>query len=168
MALPARNPNCVLGDEATDADGFRAFVLRVEPRLHAAFVAAYGHDRGRDAAAEALAYAWEHWDKVEHLDNPVGYLYRVGQSRVRSRRTRTVYLPPLDGESRFEPKLLPALESLSERQRQAVILVHVEGWTLREVAELLGLSIPTVQKHVERAMTSLRRALRINNAGDSR
>ncbi len=68
----------------------------------------------------------------------------------------------------YEPKLLPALASLSERQRQCVILVHVEGWTLREVGELLGLSIPTVQKHVERGMASLRRALKINEAGDAR
>jgi|ERR1700722_3325350 DNA-directed RNA polymerase specialized sigma24 family protein len=168
MAQPARNPKSVLGDEETDADRFRTFVLRVEPRLHSAFVAAYGHDRGRDAAAEALAYAWEHWDKVENLDNPVGYLYRVGQSKVRMRRTRVVYLPPLDGSTLYEPELLPALERLSERQRQAVILVHVEGWTLREVGELLGLSIPTVQKHVERGMVSLRRALKINEAGDAR
>jgi len=33
--------------------------------------------------AEALAYAWENWDRLSSMKNPVGYLYRVGQSRAR-------------------------------------------------------------------------------------
>ena len=47
----------MLGDEDRDKERFRAFVLRVQPRLHTAFIAAYGHERGREATAEALAYA---------------------------------------------------------------------------------------------------------------
>ena len=58
---------------------FRAFVLEVEPRLHAAFVAVYGYERGREATAEALAYAWEHWSELRGMPNPAGHLYRVGQ-----------------------------------------------------------------------------------------
>jgi DNA-directed RNA polymerase specialized sigma24 family protein len=156
--------------ESADLDGerFRAFVLRLEPRLHAAFVAVYGHDRGREATAEALAYAWEHWTRVEPMTNPLGYLYRVGQSRVRRRKEPVIYLPPADHETLVEPNLLPALASLPERQRLAVVLVHVEGWTLRETGELMRLSIPTVQKHVERGMVSLRRSLRIGIAGETR
>jgi DNA-directed RNA polymerase specialized sigma24 family protein len=156
--------------ESADLDGerFRAFVLRLEPRLHAAFVAVYGHDRGREATAEALAYAWEHWTKVEPMTNPLGYLYRVGQSRVRRRKEPVIYLPPAEHETLVEPNLLPALASLPERQRAAVVLVHVEGWTLRETGELMRLSIPTVQKHVERGMVSLRRSLRIGIAGETR
>ena len=36
---------------------FEAFVRSAEPRLRRALVAAYGFEDGRDAAAEALAYA---------------------------------------------------------------------------------------------------------------
>lgn len=86
-----------------DGEGFRRFVLRIEPRLHAAFVAVYGHGLGRDATAEALAYAWEHWKRVEQMTNPVGYLYRVRQSRIRSRKGPVVYLPPYDPEVHIEP-----------------------------------------------------------------
>ena len=143
-------------------------MIRVEPRLHAALVAVYGHHQGREASSEALAYAWEHWRAVERMVNPVGYLYRVGQTRTRKRKERVVYLPPTDAEVLVEPNLLPALASLPERQRVSIILVHAEGWTLREVAELLGLSIPTVQKHVDRGMSALRRTLRINTVGESR
>ncbi len=155
-------------DEDSDAVRFTAFMLRVEPRLHAALVAVYGHHQGREASSEALAYAWEHWGAVESMVNPVGYLYRVGQTRSRKKKERVVYLPPTDPEVLVEPNLLPALASLPERQRVSIILVHAEGWTLREVAELLGLSIATVQKHVDRGMSALRRTLRINTVGESR
>jgi DNA-directed RNA polymerase specialized sigma24 family protein len=42
------------------------------------------------------------------------------------------------------------------------MLVHGEGLSLREVAEMLEISIPTVQKHVERGLGSLRRALKVD------
>jgi DNA-directed RNA polymerase specialized sigma24 family protein len=140
---------------------FEAFVLQNEPRLHAAYVARYGHHKGREATAEALAYAWEHWGRVQAMDNAMGYLFRVGQSRVRERSRRAMYLPPSEHYSAVEPNLLPALAALSDKQRMAVVLVHVEGWTLREVAELLHVSIPTVQKNADRGLANLRRSLHI-------
>ena len=63
-------------------EGFRAFVAQVEPRLRRGLMAAYGSDRGREATAEALAVAWERWDQVRQMANPVGYLFRAGQSRT--------------------------------------------------------------------------------------
>jgi DNA-directed RNA polymerase specialized sigma24 family protein len=150
-----------------DEERFRAFVLRVQPRLQAAFIAAYGHDRGRDATAEALAYAWEHWQGMEQMTNPTGYLYRVGQSKVSRRRSLPIVLVrPPHNEPWVEPGLPAALASLSPRQRIAVLLVHGEGWTLREVGELLRLSVPTVQKHVERGMLALRKTLKVDSPED--
>jgi RNA polymerase sigma-70 factor (ECF subfamily) len=167
-AITIRGRVSVLESVHPDGERFRAFVLRLEPRLHAALVAVYGHDRGREATAEALAYAWEHWGKVQTMANPTGYLYRVGQSRIRRRKEPAVYLPPVDREVVVEPRLLTALASLPERQRVTVVLIHVEGWTLREVSELLGISIPTVQKHAERGMAGLRRTLKLGLAGEIR
>jgi RNA polymerase sigma factor (sigma-70 family) len=59
----------------------------------------------------------------------------------------------------IEPRLLPVLRSLSQRQRTAVVLVHGFGWTLREVAELMGTKVTTVQNHAERGLTKLRTEL---------
>jgi DNA-directed RNA polymerase specialized sigma24 family protein len=158
----------VPGDEDRDNDRFRAFVLMVQPRLHSAFIAAYGQERGREATAEALAYAWEHWASVEQLTNPNGYIYRVGQSKVGRRRMPVVLVRPPHNDPWVEPGLPAALASLSERQRLAVLLVHGEGWTLREVGELLRLSVPTIQKHAERGMASLRRSLKVDFPGETR
>jgi hypothetical protein len=96
---------------------FTAFVGEVEPRLRRALVALRGRDADRDATAEALAWAWEHWDQVQAMDNPAGYLYRVGTSRSREKRRA---LLPVEGHAAppgFETGLGPALAALTDRQR---------------------------------------------------
>jgi len=137
-------------------DTFSTFFAAAEPRLRRAFVAAYGSDRGREATAEALAYGWEHWTEVERMNNPTGYLYRVGRSRTRNRKQRVIFERPATPEVWIETRLPAALAALTERQRLAVSLVHGFGWTLREVAELTGLRITTIQNHLERGLARLR------------
>ncbi len=99
------------------------------------------------------------------MDNPIGYLYRVGQTRTRPRKTPAAlrWDPASDasGEPLVEPGLLAAVSSLSEAQRVAVVLVHGYEWTLREVAELTEVTVSTVQTHVERALAKLRAALEV-------
>ena len=149
---------------SADAGDFRAFFSRTEPILRRALVAAYGPS-GRDAAADALGYAYEHWARVSSMENPLGYLYRVGQSRMRWYRRR----PPVPRwrhadathDRWYEPGLESALRELSQPQRVAVVLCHGFGLTHREVGELLGISRATVQNHVERGLDKLRERLEV-------
>jgi DNA-directed RNA polymerase specialized sigma24 family protein len=147
-------------EEALRKD-FETFVRDVEPSLRRALVAAYGFERGRDATAEALGWAWEHWDRAKELDHKVAYLFRVGQSRSRDRKTPVTFERIESGDPWFDPGLIPALASLTEQQRVAVVLVNGFNWKLREVAELMNVSISTVQSHLERGMRSLRVALEV-------
>ena len=143
-------------------DAFGGFMENTEPRLHRALVARLGWETGREATAEALAFAWEHWAKVSQMDNPAGYLYRVGTSRVRQRRSGAIFAAQDEGAHWFEPSLGPSLAALSERQRICVILVHGYGWTAREVAEMTGIKTSTVQSHVERGLAHLREQLKVD------
>lgn len=131
----------------------------VEPRLRTALVGVYGPDRGIEATAEALAYAWEHWDEVKGLSNPAGYLYRVGQSRTRPRKIRTFFHRPEVREHWVEPALGAALKKLPQAQRSAVVLVFVVGFTTREAADVLGTSVSTVKTNTKRGLDNLRRSL---------
>ena len=156
-------------DEQSGSSGdvetqFTEFVLEHEPRLRRAFVAAYGSHRGREATAEALAFAWEYWDRLSTVENVNGYLFRVGQSRTRSRRRELRFDLEQPREPTYEPGLLPALKSLTARQRTAVVLIHGFGWTLREVAELTGTKVTTTQNHLERGLAKLRRHLEGDSA----
>lgn len=60
---------------------FTAFFREAEPRLRRALTAAVGAEAEPDAAAEALSYGWQHWDRIAAMDNPVGYLYRMEDER---------------------------------------------------------------------------------------
>ena len=143
---------------------FRAFFEVTEPVVRRALVAAYGA-AGRDAAADALAYAWEHWDRVDGMENAPGYLFRVGQSRMRWYRRRApvvVATARVEADPWFEPALAGALGELTRQQRVAVVLCHGYAMTHREVADLIGVSASTVQNHVERGLAKLRARLEVS------
>ena len=150
-------------------EDFEAFVKDAGPSLEQALIAGFGGDLGREAAAEALVYAWEHWDRVREMENAAGYVYRVGRNRaVRMRATWPLGLggsrlafPEIPSPSSelawVEPKLPKALQGLSEKQRTAVVLVHGCGWTLAEVGKFLDVSSGAAHKHMERGLVKLRR-----------
>ena len=140
---------------------FEQFARDEGPRVRAALVASFGAQVGADAAAEALAYGWEHWARVESMDNRVGYLFRVGQNAARRmvKAPRMYPAPPPAELPSFDPGLLPALAALSDAQRVVVVLVHGFGWPIVEVAALLDVTHSTVRTHLSRALTHLQAAL---------
>lgn len=144
---------------------FLSFARRVEPGLRAALVARYGRDRGSEALNDALLYGWRHWDRVQAMRNPAGYLYRVGERAGRRRRKRLDRLPSVSEQSHpwVEPRLSSALDGLSARQREVVVLVEALEWTHRETADLLGIRPASVQTHLARALTHLRSSLGVGN-----
>jgi DNA-directed RNA polymerase specialized sigma24 family protein len=152
-------------DDDEQRRAFVEFVGAAEPRLRRALVGAYGPERGRDAAAAALAYAWTHWDRVAPMEHPVAYLYRVGQSETRPRRRRVLTDPIAGVEPLVEPGLRQALVALSTRQRTAVVLVHGFDWPIDEVAQLLGTSANTARTHLKRGLDKLREALEVTDVG---
>ncbi len=146
---------------SAEPTAFTEFARRIEPRLRYALAGCLTADLARDATQEALVYAWNHWDKIEGLDNPGGYLYTLAKRWGWRQRRRLLPLPdvgvadsPLD-----EPGLPRALSHLSTMQRQTVYLVEGLGITQQEVADLLGIGRTTVQTHLERALSHLREEL---------
>lgn len=147
-----------VGTERSRAD-FEALIAEVEPPLRRALCAAYGLERGREATAEAVAWAWEHRDRLAEVRQPVPFLYRVGQSRIRRRLVRVPFVRAEHHDPHVEPALAAALRALSRRQRVAVVLVHAYDWTAPEVADLLGISSSSVETHLRRGLRHLRREL---------
>lgn len=149
-------------DEATRRRSFEEFVLQHGSRLNRALVARYGLEVGPETYAEALAYAWANWDRIETMTNPIGYLYRVGQSASRKFRRRHM---PTEIESVTadhalpDPELHEALWSLPAKHRTAVLLVHGHGLRYREAADTMNVSEAALRNYVHRGLAALRRAL---------
>jgi DNA-directed RNA polymerase specialized sigma24 family protein len=152
-----------LRDE-TVAGSFTEWVRAAEPRLRHALTASFGSQVGKDAAADALAYAWEHWARISLKENPLGYVYVVGRNRARRMSLRRpVFFDVMPHRlPDVEPGLPAAIARLSEKQRIVVMLVYCNEWSFSEVAELLGTKKATVQKHAERGLSRLRKNLGVD------
>lgn len=160
----------VMGDDAADVEldaapevraAAAAVLERVGPLVRRALVARYGTDVGGDAAADAIAWGWEHGHAITTMANPGGYLYRVGQTsarRTHRRVTRSAFpVEPVWVDAPHLPgDLFDALHRLKADQRVAVLMVHGYGFSYRETADVLGVAESAVRNHVHRGMRRLR------------
>lgn len=162
----------VVIDPATEA--FRRFLSEVGERLERALIAAYGAEIGAEAFAEAISVGWERWAEVSAMDNPTGYLYRVGQSRARPHLRWLHRRRPFPDsfrdvatvDSGADGLLLDALAALGQlrrEQRVAVLMVRAWGFTYGETAEVLGVSEAAAANHVRRGMALLRSKLEVEH-----
>jgi len=97
-------------------------------------------------------------------------LVRQASSYRRWRAVRELYgggaiddppdpFPSAPGDPALRRRIAAALDRLTRSQREAFVLVHLEGFRVRECAEVLGKPIGTVKSHLHRALASLRREL---------
>ena len=144
-----------------------------EPRLRRALVAWYGPIVGKEAAADAWSWAWEHRHRLDGVGNIGGYLFRVGQSAAKREIDwrRPIESPTCDESSEwgssYEPRLDVAMASLSGQQRAAVLMVHGYGYSFREAADVLGVSLGTLRTHLGRGLDRLRHELEVSNGVSS-
>lgn len=145
--------------EVMSTAALERFVDDAGVALRRALVARYGLDIGRDAAADALAWAVEHWAELTAMANPVGYLYRVGQSSAKRQhrwQRPDVVVPQPVTDDVVDVDLQRALMSLRAEERIAVLLVHGFGYRYRDVAEVLDTAVSNVTNHVKRGLARLR------------
>jgi RNA polymerase sigma factor (sigma-70 family) len=118
-------------------------------------------------AQEAMARAYERWDRVAQADSPSAYLYRIAFNLQRSRLRRiavalrkrhllasSASIPDPTG---IRAEALAALRSVPATQRAALVLVEWFGFTSEEAGRLLGIEPASVRGRVHRAKESLRR-----------
>jgi RNA polymerase sigma-70 factor, ECF subfamily len=128
--------------------------------------ALYGFTGGRrqiaeDALAEAFARAMERGDRVR---DPLAYIYRTAFRLASAELQRDKRSGALESErAAVEPPdlvdVMRALDTLPERQRAAVILHDVEGYSVSEVGHLIGIATPTVRVHLHRGRKKLQALL---------
>lgn len=115
-----------------------------------------------DVAAEALSRAYARWSKVANLPYRDAWVLRVAGNlaidAVRRRRPR--HAPPLAAQfedaSALRLALAAALAQLPSRQREAVVLRYLGGYSEAEVSAALGISPNSVKTHLQRGLTALR------------
>jgi RNA polymerase sigma factor (sigma-70 family) len=122
-----------------------------------------------DLTQAAFVSVLERWEHVSLLEDPTGYLYRTAMNAFRSwhRRTvlaarRTVWPRSLDDrivEVESQDAVMRALAPLPPRQRAAVVLMDLLGYSSDEAAGMLGIRAATVRTHAARAHAELKKRM---------
>lgn len=159
-----------------DAAAARALTLRLTPRVHAHAMRLLG-DRAEaeDVTQEALLRLWRiapDWRAGEA--KVTTWLYRVtgnlATDRLRKRRGVALDSVPEPEDDAQGPAgllqdkaraaaLQQALAALPERQKQAVVLRHLEGLGNPEIAGIMDISAEAVESLVARGKRALTAAL---------
>lgn len=115
-------------------------------------------------------------DRLKDLENPDSYVFAVAanllKDRARRAHTREVYRIELEEAHREAEVLTPervlqgkekldavraGLAELTEKTRDMFILHRLEGLSHKEIADLYGVSVSAVEKHVIKALAHLAR-----------
>lgn len=121
---------------------------------------------GGDLAQEAYLRAFQQRREFDGRD-PRAWIYAVGYrlalNEVRRRKRqamRLLRLAPGHIELREpEPELWRALGTIDRRQRAALVLAVVDGFTHKEVGQILGVPEGTVASWISRARVRIRAEL---------
>jgi len=149
-----------------DPRSFDAFytgsVRRLVGQLHAM---TGSRAEAEDCVQEAYARAWQRWDKVSGYGDPEAWVrtvaYRVSISSWRKtanmRAAHRRHGAPGDstGLSPDYVAIVTALRKVSDGQRQAIVLHHLVGLSVEEIAKETGAAVGTVKARLSRGRQAL-------------
>lgn len=115
---------------------------------------------------EAMARAFEHWDRVSRASSPTAYVYRIAFNLLRRWRrraaiSRRLTVSRIEGEdpaaevtSRLHAR--QTLERLPTAQREALVLIDWSGMSVDEAARVLGVGPSSVRARLSRGRATMR------------
>ena len=127
-----------------------------------------GPDDAADIVSKAVlaSISSPSWAKVR---NHRAYLYRAVLNQARkthrdrqrrwSKELRAAKHNPSYQPTEYRPEVLAAVIELSPRQRAVTFLTYWEGLSAEETAEMIGISVGSVKRHLARARSRLRKRL---------
>ena len=152
---------------------FEAFVVRHRDRAVALAWRLCGGDAAaaEDVAQEAFVRAYRALDRFRGESTLATWFTRILVNEARRHRRwcwlreRTSGVMPAEapaaevGDPLLRDRVAKALAGLSRAQREAFVLVHLEGLSVREAAEVTGRAPGTIKSHLHRAQGALRARL---------
>ncbi|RAK43266.1 RNA polymerase sigma (SigV) subunit [Actinoplanes lutulentus] len=164
----AINGGLATRDNGPPAEDFEAFYRANVDRVYRALaVTLRRDDLAGEAVAEAMARAYQRWSTVGNLENPAGWVFRVGLNWATSwwrkvRRERPPGDQPDHGRRGAAENVVMAREALDRlpRPQRAVVTCRILlDMSTAETAEALRISEGTVKSRLSRALADLRRDL---------
>ena len=156
-------------EEATSAveqRSFEEFFDEEHARLYRALCMVVGsRDEADDVAQEAFLKVWRRWGRVSEMESPSSYLFRIAMNVSRSRYRSAmralrvaISAPAADAYAEIDDRdmVFRALGALTPRQRAAVVLTNLVGYSSEEAGRMLSMKASTVRTLSTRARAELR------------
>ena len=172
--VSSQGGSATVGADAPDAVAFEAFfdaeALTLFRRM--CLVTGNSHE-AEEVVQDAFLAVLERWDRVRAMDDPTGYLYRTAfnrwkrLSRMAGRQIRELsrIAPSIDEfdavDDRYE--IDRGLATLTPRQRAALVLTDVLGYSSREAAKMLGVRDVTVRALASQGRAKMRTVLGVED-----
>ncbi|MBX7267266.1 sigma-70 family RNA polymerase sigma factor [Micromonospora sp. Llam7] len=149
-----------------DAEEFDAFYSASAQRVLGHLAAMIGsRAEAEDAVAEAYARAWDRWASVRECDSPEAWVrsvaYRIAVSawrkavnRLRAHR-REIAGQHVEAATVDHVAVVSALRRIPAEQRRAVVLHHLVGLSVTEIAVEVGANPNTVKTRLARGRRAL-------------
>ena len=158
------------GDLTSDGRSFDDFFRDEAPALFRRMCLVTGNrSEAEEILQDAFVALLERWDRVSTLDDPVGYLYRTAFNRwkrlarraSREFRERARLAPSEDAFGAVEERdvLERAFSDLTARQRAAIVLTNILGFTSPEAGVILGIRDVTVRRLASQGRARLERIM---------
>lgn len=146
---------------------FDALFLDVHDRLYRAlyFITGSSAD-AEELMQDAFLRLWERWDQIDAIDDPVAYLFRVALNgfRMRARHARMAArrLVPAAGtrdpydDVEVREDVRRMLRGISPRQRTAVVLTEIFGYSSEQAAQIMRIQPTTVRVLASQGRAAMR------------
>ena len=160
-----------------DTGEFDAFYAASSGRVLGQLYAMTGNRaEAEDAVAEAFARAWQRWSTVRDCDSPEAWVRRVASriavsawrktvNRLRAHH-RGVADEAVEGLSPDHVALVHALRQISADQRRVIVLHHLVGLSVAEIAAETGLPASTVKAWLVRGRRAMAQHLNDTELGE--
>jgi RNA polymerase sigma-70 factor, ECF subfamily len=156
-----------------DQTSFDAFYRASRRRLFDCLFALTGNPaEAQDVVHEAYVRAWQRWSTVGTYEDPEAWVRlvarRIAANRWRRARNRLVAYrragasAQLPGPTTDRLALVAALGKISAAQRTAIVLHHLLGLPVAEVAAETGVAEGTVKARLSRGRRALAELLEIS------
>ncbi|NDL58464.1 SigE family RNA polymerase sigma factor [Phytoactinopolyspora mesophila] len=166
-----------------DVADFDAFYNASNRRvLHQMYAMTGNLADAQECTQEAYARAWQRWKTVSQADNPEAWIrtvaWRIAASRWRKAKNAVTAISRYGAPETTAPPspdhvaLVTALRQIPEAQRRAIVLHHLVGMTVDEVAHETGAPSGTIKARLTRGRAALAELLtdddgRPTKGGDS-
>jgi len=149
-----------------DAGEFDAFYVGSSRRVLGQVYAMTGNRaEAEDAVAEAYLKAWDRWDTVRDCESPEAWVRRVASRNAVSawrkavNRLRAHHRDAVDeGVDALGPDhvaLVHALRQIPADQRRVIVLHHLVGLSVAEIAQEVGAPTGTVKARLARGRRAM-------------